>query len=130
MIRRPPRSTRTDTLFPYTTLFRSRRRHDGCRCHGAGAAAVGQPWPEGADRARRRGRAAERELFDARSAGHAVPAAVGRALLTKVSARARRDRKRVVTRKSVAVRVNLGGLRLIKKKNTNKQSHIDETKKK
>src|SRR3546814_8670091 len=35
MIRRPPRSTRTDTLFPYTTLFRSgqdtsvqiRRRH-------------------------------------------------------------------------------------------------------
>src|SRR3546814_15138069 len=23
MIRRPPRSTRTDTLFPYTTLFRS-----------------------------------------------------------------------------------------------------------
>src|SRR3546814_3678244 len=29
MIRRPPRSTRTDTLFPYTTLFRSQalRRH-------------------------------------------------------------------------------------------------------
>src|SRR3546814_3619210 len=31
MIRRPPRSTRTDTLFPYTTLFRSlalpRKRH-------------------------------------------------------------------------------------------------------
>src|SRR3546814_18948796 len=26
MIRRPPRSTRTDTLFPYTTLFRSRHR--------------------------------------------------------------------------------------------------------
>src|SRR3546814_4452436 len=33
MIRRPPRSTRTDTLFPYTTLFRSaglrRRAHRG-----------------------------------------------------------------------------------------------------
>src|SRR3546814_7903737 len=27
MIRRPPRSTRTDTLFPYTTLFRSQGRH-------------------------------------------------------------------------------------------------------
>src|SRR3546814_19709925 len=27
MIRRPPRSTRTDTLFPYTTLFRSYARH-------------------------------------------------------------------------------------------------------
>src|SRR3546814_1593174 len=26
MMRRPPRSTRTDTLFPYTTLFRSRDR--------------------------------------------------------------------------------------------------------
>src|SRR3546814_15953182 len=58
MIRRPPRSTRTDTLFPYTTLFRSagaRRRNqllyrrfpaarrsidlgvegDGCRLPGA-----------------------------------------------------------------------------------------------
>src|SRR3546814_3240562 len=29
MIRRPPRSTRTDTLFPYTTLFRSHRQPDG-----------------------------------------------------------------------------------------------------
>src|SRR3546814_10484420 len=28
MIRRPPRSTRTDTLFPYTTLFRSRTVRD------------------------------------------------------------------------------------------------------
>src|SRR3546814_2427000 len=29
MIRRTPRSTRTDTLFPYTTLFRSRRKGFG-----------------------------------------------------------------------------------------------------
>src|SRR3546814_9896025 len=28
MFRRPPRSTRTDTLFPYTTLFRSERVND------------------------------------------------------------------------------------------------------
>src|SRR3546814_9499011 len=28
MIRRPPRSTRTDKLFPYTTLFRSARRRE------------------------------------------------------------------------------------------------------
>src|SRR3546814_2909248 len=33
MIRRPPRSTRTDTLFPYTTLFRSRRHGTDLR-HG------------------------------------------------------------------------------------------------
>src|SRR3546814_2975633 len=47
MIRRPPRSTRTDTLFPYTTLFRSRQR--GVT---AGRAATGfaQPgaWPDAA----------------------------------------------------------------------------------
>src|SRR3546814_3907217 len=30
MIRRPPRSTRTDTLFPYTTLFRSGRDRRSC----------------------------------------------------------------------------------------------------
>src|SRR3546814_7714866 len=36
MIRRPPRSTRTDTLFPYTTLFRSpalSRLHQRCSGH-------------------------------------------------------------------------------------------------
>src|SRR3546814_4386644 len=41
MIRRPPRSTRTDTLFPYTTLFRSRiaDRAIACRAgRGDGAA--------------------------------------------------------------------------------------------
>src|SRR3546814_4715072 len=32
MIRRPPRSTRTDTLFPYTTLFRSQHQVTGERC--------------------------------------------------------------------------------------------------
>src|SRR3546814_16342392 len=33
MIRRPPRSTRTDTLFPYTTLFRSQQHDNGAhRC--------------------------------------------------------------------------------------------------
>src|SRR3546814_4854019 len=36
MIRRPPRSTRTDTLFPYTTLFRSLR---GVGFHYPGAEA-------------------------------------------------------------------------------------------
>src|SRR3546814_1633991 len=32
MIRRPPRSTRTDTLFPYTTLFRSEGLADWNAC--------------------------------------------------------------------------------------------------
>src|SRR3546814_15162660 len=35
MIRRPPRSTRTDTLFPYTTLFRSQAAEAGQGGHGA-----------------------------------------------------------------------------------------------
>src|SRR3546814_13159344 len=40
MIRRPPRSTRTDTLFPYTTLFRS-----ACRRQAAGAGPNRRPVP-------------------------------------------------------------------------------------
>src|SRR3546814_11759047 len=43
MIRRPPRSTRTDTLFPYTTLFRSaaRRKVRDHHAHGCAGVAVG-----------------------------------------------------------------------------------------
>src|SRR3546814_12003447 len=37
MIRRPPRSTRTDTLFPYTTLFRSALVHPAHGFIGVGA---------------------------------------------------------------------------------------------
>src|SRR3546814_6665553 len=59
MIRRPPRSTRTDTLFPYTTLFRSpagrrvlRRPHglDGAHpaLHGGRGPMGGGPVPGGA----------------------------------------------------------------------------------
>src|SRR3546814_5896692 len=60
MIRRPPRSTRTDTLFPYTTLFRSdhgglsQRRRDGYRhlWRRGGRAAIFQAWRGKADPAR------------------------------------------------------------------------------
>src|SRR3546814_12042736 len=59
MIRRPPRSTRTDTLFPYTTLFRSARKfavesHPDKAFPELGAEApcplCQQPLAEGADR--------------------------------------------------------------------------------
>src|SRR3546814_14534697 len=42
MIRRPPRSTRTDTLFPYTTLFRSRTQTPFvlCRIPSASCASI------------------------------------------------------------------------------------------
>src|SRR3546814_181172 len=53
MIRRPPRSTRTDTLFPYTTLFRSPsddRRHRLPQAKGRrGADCVGRR-PKGEER--------------------------------------------------------------------------------
>src|SRR3546814_2517426 len=43
MRRRPPRSTRTDTLFPYTTLFRSRHRMGLERVDGLAALAAVEP---------------------------------------------------------------------------------------
>src|SRR3546814_1457421 len=43
MIRRPPRSTRTDTLFPYTTLFRSLSGHEGRRARPRSAPAHALP---------------------------------------------------------------------------------------
>src|SRR3546814_4424944 len=88
MIRRPPRSTRTDTLFPYTTLFRSRRPLDiadgdavrACR-YAPGAdlddqeirRAVGQHHRLSAlagDRAHRRRRVCLRHQHPARSEEH------------------------------------------------------------
>src|SRR3546814_901686 len=69
MIRRPPRSTRTDTLFPYTTLFRS---DDLVQADGvAGGSAVAPAIQAGAVR--------RRELVDATRGqyrvehGHALP---------------------------------------------------------
>src|SRR3546814_1725331 len=52
MIRRPPRSTRTDTLCPYTTLFRSPPRADG---HHGGKGRGGDEAHRADPRGRRRG---------------------------------------------------------------------------
>src|SRR3546814_1246798 len=81
MIRRPPRSTRTDTLFPYTTLFRS---IDGLVHTGRALGMPGQrlggrdPWHVGAeglsdrfqlgDVADRRGGAVRIDIVDGRVA--------------------------------------------------------------
>src|SRR3546814_20950223 len=81
MIRRPPRSTRTDTLFPYTTLFRSRPAADPDRlCRGRRSGAGGpdrarglwrRPWAgKGAlDRLRRAGPVLLRRMGLARPLG-------------------------------------------------------------
>src|SRR3546814_11462288 len=58
MILRPPRSTRTDTLFPYTTLFRSPRIPQGSRADPAAAGGQGRGFP-GHNREYRAGRSEE-----------------------------------------------------------------------
>src|SRR3546814_12028546 len=102
MIRRPPRSTRTDTLFPYTTLFRSEAdgtagtEDRGLRCDRT-QRSLRQPVAGGAARARPARRRAAGEPQRPRD-------------------RARPDRKSLVLGKSVSVRVDLGGRRYIQTK--------------
>src|SRR3546814_20172264 len=130
MIRRPPRSTRTDTLFPYTTLFRSgggsgggavepslrrsrsvgqvgRKSEMTCRIAAfhEKIGALASPAPDELDKPARPPDPGNRERHG-RHAGHA-PAGRGRSRL---------DRKSVVEGKSVSVSEDLGGGRIIHKK--------------
>src|SRR3546814_12648659 len=65
MIRRPPRSTRTDTLFPYTTLFRSAGDPAG-RTRSTGGDAADPRRTRGTDGAI----VADTDSISARGAGH------------------------------------------------------------
>src|SRR3546814_11254142 len=125
----PPKSTRTDTLFPYTTLFRSLLRAkapggDGCsagapapparrRCLGGGcgngSASTEPQYPPVDCRAVRRPpqHARRRSRQGARRTG----AVDGRSRPATL-----RERKGVVERKGVSVRLSSGGRRLSKKK--------------
>src|SRR3546814_15869000 len=124
MIRRPPRSTRTDTLFPYTTLFRSPARvivlafQQCCRCADQLEELAVELLLNSADR-------------DVASVGATVTAVEwspppdpilsglqrDRSRWDKSckERHERRDRKSVVKRKSVSVRVDLGERGIIKK---------------
>src|SRR3546814_10834466 len=80
MIRRPPRSTRTDTPFPYTTLFRSSRDRGA-----AGCVAFGRDRQEGGADRLQAGRAVSYETVGEEAGhnggddgAHAVPADDGR----------------------------------------------------
>src|SRR3546814_16281505 len=123
LVRRPPRSTRTDTLFPYTTLFRS-----GSPPRATGQATASKSWlswvrpldiltalsgamravwragEAGSSREEGRDRLAELGLGHAR---HMRPRDCREPRLG--------DRKSVVEGQSVSVRVDLGGRRIIKK---------------
>src|SRR3546814_4220800 len=79
MIRRPPRSTRTDTLFPYTTLFRSPGQaaevdRGARRAIRVSAARIGVP-PDGFPRGRTRPGVRQRGVWgaQARPAAAAAP---------------------------------------------------------
>src|SRR3546814_20025414 len=119
MKRRPPRSTRTDTLFPYTTLVRSRgvevevgvaqaadvEAREGAAVRGldveAGHAA-GQEADVGAARSERAELLGVHRADRDRHVLHGLPPAL-------------RDRQSVVTGKGVSVTVDLGGCRRFKK---------------
>src|SRR3546814_12711619 len=124
MIRRPPRSTRTDTLFPYTTLFRS------CRCvayprtpsrrassPGYRASCVPSAALAATSSARRIPRRLRhwrksRRRANRRRLRGALEITVGR--IRDSAGGARSEERRVG--KSGSVRVDLGGRRIIKKK--------------
>src|SRR3546814_13156368 len=126
MIRRPPRSTRTDTLSPYTTLFRSHRHLVADARHRL----------EELDRVLHRhvqnvgdGLALERHLQRLAVVALAVAHVAGdvdirqeahldlqHAVALTGLAPPALDRKSVVEGKSVSVRVDLGGRRIIQKK--------------
>src|SRR3546814_19309829 len=122
MLRRPPRSTRTDTLFPYTTLFRSglavRPRHRDAGCgkameearrdmrEGAARIGIGDMYRALHPRFRPRDDR-DRARFDR----------CGNKILPVEFFADEGDRKSVVEGQSVSVRVGLGGRRMITKKN-------------
>src|SRR3546814_10863022 len=63
MIRRPPRSTRTDTLFPYTTLFRSEAGREARIKQGRNGEVPDRrgPYPPTGETARRHGADGDRD---------------------------------------------------------------------
>src|SRR3546814_19739600 len=138
MRRRPPRSTRTDTLFPYTTLVRSDRQHVTDVAQGGQAQQA-----HGADCAARCtgslsdltliycGKAEIGHIFRSfslkgpairleseKSASNRLSLAPIGQVRQDARLAAMHDRKSVVLGKSVSVRVDLGGRRLFKKKTT------------
>src|SRR3546814_14621669 len=123
MIRRPPRSTRTDTLFPYTTLFRSY----ALVLAALNLAIVGYVQPYARFQY-------ERLRFELRSGALGASIKIGEFThfgkdMTLRIERSRddgrplsgifvhaKDRKSVVSGKSVSVRLDIGGRRIITKK--------------
>src|SRR3546814_15702279 len=118
MVRRPPGSTRTDTLVPYATLFRSYLHRLARRLAAAvrlrppfGQSRICQGFAEGGRRDLRKSRADRLS----RSLRRACPARPHRRPDPRPD-QPRRDRKSVVSGKSVSVRVEIWGLRYLNNK--------------
>src|SRR3546814_11696693 len=122
MIRRPPRSTRTDTLFPYTTLFRAVLSFgsavtDHLWAHllsdrkGTGFCLTTQPALPNGDGRMRYGETFGRWIPSEKIAHHNSTS-----FATASSFQPPRDQTRVVTGQSVSGRVDSGGRRLLKTK--------------
>src|SRR3546814_12635252 len=119
MIRRPPRSTRTDTRFPYTTLFRSPERRnshdDSDQLSRSARIQKGAPPPGIVEPGRASQPRSRRGTAD-RDAGPGQPA-------SEPVIRATRDRKSVGEGKRVSVRGDIGRRGITqKKKNTTKHT--------
>src|SRR3546814_12569267 len=119
MIRRPPRSTRTDTLFPYTTLFRSPcAGQPPCRRYPLRAGAGFFFWNGG----RCTGEPPDvsvrnpRNLTSSSPPPEVRPLASGATVRPEVGGGSALARKGGVEGKGVSVRVSLGGRRTNKKK--------------
>src|SRR3546814_19355171 len=120
MIRRPPRSTRTDTLFPDTTLFRSFSRYAGEGLFFGGWPTTCRQacWPATTSRSwRDRGRATRRARVRARCPGRTLG---WRGAVRAACPDEGRARKHVVEGQAGEVGLHHGGGRSITKKKTEK----------
>src|SRR3546814_18617807 len=106
MIRRPPRSTRTDTLFPYTTLFRSTSKEE--------QQSINEELQTVNAELNGKNEALGRAISDLQNLLESTQIAT---IFLNNDLRTKRARQSVVKGKSVSVSVDLGGRRLIKKKN-------------
>src|SRR3546814_17988538 len=116
MRRRPPRSTRTGTLFPYTTLFRSYRRQGLERLSAILRSEAVSIEPLAI---------METVLFVDRRTKSLMQLKDSAIIHVEIGIDDIRvvDRKSVVWGKSVSVRVDHGGRGIIKKKKKQKQEH-------
>src|SRR3546814_19082979 len=131
MIRRPPRSTRTDTLVPYTTLFRSCPYLPGRSERKVFTELSGENASELNDALGRIGfRRSQNVAYRPSCAG--CTACVSVRVVTqefRPNATPRKlDRKSLVEGKSVSVGVDLGDCRISQKKPHNTQRHKQKTK--